>query len=64
MCGAKGQETGFTRTKGPVMAPCAAVGTQLGECVWVERTPAECSWRVFEAPGRGARELGECRLQD
>ena len=46
------------------MVPCAAVRMQQGECVWVERTPAECSWRVFEAPGRGAQELGEWRLQD
>ena len=60
----KGPETGVTRTKGPVMAPCAAVGMQRGECVRVEQTPAESSWRVFEAPGRGAWELGEWRLQD
>lgn len=61
MCGVKGQEDQVTRTKGPVMAPCAAVGMQQGECV-LGRALAVFGL-VFEAPAE-VRQVREWRLQD
>ena len=54
MCSEGARRDQVTRTKGPVMAPCAAVGTQQGECVREGRTLAvfgECSRHWAEVPG-------------